>query len=235
MSKANNKGVFFDLDGTFADTAPDLADALNKTLAAHTRPTLSLDKIRPVVSHGGKALIELGFNIDDRDPGFEDLRQELLFYYQQDLAKHTQLFPGMSDCIEQLTRLRLPWGIVTNKPAWLTDPLMQSLNLTCKPCCVVSGDTLPEKKPHPAPLLHACRHCDVTPAQSIYIGDAQRDIIAGNHAGMFTVVATYGYIGERDDPHTWDADAAITHPSELMPLIETLPEFKPDTAHRHVN
>lgn len=222
MSSPGIQAVLFDLDGTFADTAPDLADALNKTLLAHHQPTLSLDAIRPVVSHGGKALIELGFRIEDTDTRFESLRQELLNYYKQDLAKHTQVFPGVLQSIEQLVIQNIKWGIVTNKPAWLTDPLFASLNLEHKPCCIVSGDTLKERKPHPAPLLHACQLCQVDPAHTVYVGDAERDIIAGQRAGMYTVVAGYGYIGTHDQPENWHADATIHHCNELIPLLSQL-------------
>ena len=216
------RAVFFDLDGTFADTAPDLADALNKTLVAHNQKPLPFDQIRPVVSHGGKALIELGFGINEQAAEFETLRQELLKYYQQDLNKHTQLFPGISDCIKQLHARNQSWGIVTNKPSWLTDPLMASLVLPHQPCCIVSGDTIAQRKPHPAPLLHACKLCDVEPVNSVYIGDAERDIIAGRAAGMHTIVAKYGYLSENDSPDTWQADASINQPEELLPLLDTI-------------
>ncbi len=222
MQEITIKAVFFDLDGTFADTAPDLADALNKTLVAHHKQPLQLEQIRPVVSHGGKALIELGFGIPDSDPEFEDLRQELLAYYQQDLATHTQLFTGITECLVELDAQQIKWGIVTNKPGWLTEPLMSSLQLPSRPCSVVSGDTLQEKKPHPAPLLHACQQCQVEPANAMYIGDAQRDIEAGRRAGMFTVIASYGYIGQNDDTCNWQADAAIDRPQSLLPLLTSL-------------
>lgn len=227
MSAAAIQAVLFDLDGTFADTAPDLADALNKTLRAHQQAPLPFELIRPVVSHGGKALIELGFQINETDPRFESLRQELLAYYKQDLATHTQVFAGLLPCIEQLVTQGIKWGIVTNKPAWLTDPLIVSLKLQHPPCCIVSGDTVKERKPHPAPLLHACQLCKVQAANSVYVGDAQRDIIAGQRAGMYTVVAGYGYIGADDKPSDWLADAEIKHPDELIPLLTLLPQQPP--------
>ena len=234
MTTATIQAVLFDLDGTFADTAPDLADALNKTLVAHQHSPLPFDQIRPVVSHGGKALIELGFQIAEADPRFESLRQELLAYYQQDLATHTQVFPGQLHCIEQLVMQGIKWGIVTNKPAWLTDPLVNSLNLPHAPCCIVSGDTIKERKPHPAPLQHACQLCNVQPGNSIYVGDAQRDIIAGSRAGMYTIVARYGYIGVNDQPADWQADGHIDHPEELVKLMHDLVRLPPK-AHSYVN
>jgi len=225
------KAVLFDLDGTFADTAPDLADALNKTLIAHRYEPLAFETIRPVVSHGGKALIELGFRINDTDARFEELRQELLNYYQQDLVKHTQVFPGLMESIAELVAQNIKWGIVTNKPAWLTDPLMDSLMLEHEPCCIVSGDTVKERKPHPAPLLHACQLCNVHQSNTVYIGDAERDIIAGRRAGMYTIVARYGYIGINDAPETWQADAEIHQPHELLTLLDKIAEYPPKQAN----
>ena len=219
MSKPLIKTVLFDLDGTFADTAPDLADALNRTLLANHRPALPFEQIRPVVSHGGRALIELGFGIKDTEANFESLRQQLLAYYLADIAKHTQLFPGMLDLLQELQRNQMQWGIVTNKPAWLTNPLLESLALPIAPCSVVSGDTLPQRKPDPAPLLHASTMCQCEPTQCLYVGDAERDIVAGKRAGMLTMAALYGYIGEQDDPQQWQADSYIDHPEAIYPWL----------------
>lgn len=215
------KSVLFDLDGTFADTAPDLADALNRTLEKHNKPRLGFEKIRPVVSHGGRALIELGFGITEQAQEFESLRQDLLAYYQDDIARHTQLFPGIHALISELRQTNMNWGIVTNKPAWLTDPLMSSLQVDGLACSIVSGDTLPQRKPHPAPLLHASQQCNSEPANCIYIGDAERDIIAGKRAGMLTLVALYGYIGTNDKPETWQADGYVQSPDEILPWINS--------------
>lgn len=219
MNKALIKTVLFDLDGTFADTAPDLADALNRTLIANQRAPLPFEQIRPVVSHGGRALIELGFGIKDTDASFEPLRQQLLAFYKADIAKHTQLFPGMLALLHELQRNHLQWGIVTNKPAWLTNPLLASLALPVAPCSVVSGDTLPQRKPDPAPLLHASTLCQCEPSQCLYVGDAERDIVAGKRAGMLTMAALYGYIGEQDDPQQWQADSYINHPDAIYPWL----------------
>jgi 2-phosphoglycolate phosphatase len=213
------KTVLFDLDGTFADTAPDLADALNRTLLANHRQPLPFEQIRPVVSHGGRALIELGFGLKDGDAGFDSLRQQLLAFYQADIAKHTQLFPGMRELLQEIHQNNMHWGIVTNKPAWLTNPLLASLALPFAPCSVVSGDTLPQRKPDPAPLLHACAQCRCEPAQCLYVGDAERDIIAGKRAGMLTIAALYGYIREQDAPRQWQADSYIDHIGEIYPWI----------------
>jgi len=215
------KTILFDLDGTFADTAPDLADALNRTLAANGRQPLPFEQIRPVVSHGGRALIELGFGIHDSDTDFERFRQQLLDFYQADIARHTQLFPGMLTLLQELQRHQMHWGIVTNKPGWLTEPLLASLDLPSSPCSVVSGDTLPQRKPDPAPLLHASAICQCEPAQCLYVGDAERDIVAGKRAGMLTMAALYGYLREEDDPQLWQADSYIEHPDAIFAWVQT--------------
>lgn len=221
MPKTNRiEAVLFDLDGTFADTAPDLAHALNTVLENHQRERLAYEAIRPVVSHGGRALIELGFGIDIEHPDFEPLRLELLDVYRADIAKHTQLFPGISDILIYIVSHGMKWGIVTNKPGWLTEPLMQSIDLPVKPGCVVSGDTLPQRKPDPEPLLHACQLIDCSPQKSVYIGDAERDIIAGKRAQMLTCVALFGYIGADDVPDSWNADKLVSTPEDIIHWLE---------------
>jgi phosphoglycolate phosphatase len=211
------KIVLFDLDGTFADTAPDLAHALNQTLELHGKPSMSLEKIKPGVSHGSMALIKLGFGIDQEDSRFESLRQELLQFYIDNICLHTTLFPGMEDLIQLLDEKDIPWGIVTNKPEWLTNPLMEQLAMTDRAACIVSGDTTSNSKPHPEPILHACRLAGGhNPADCIYVGDAKRDIEAGNSAGTTTLVAMFGYVIPDDHPEEWDADGYIDHPSEIL-------------------
>lgn len=230
VAKLPVKTVLFDLDGTFADTAPDLADALNRTLIANGRTPLPFEQIRPVVSHGGRALIELGFGIQDNNPHFESLRQQLLDYYQSDIARHTQVFPGILELIQELQRKQIQWGIVTNKPGWLTQPLLASLTLPVAPCVVVSGDTLPQRKPDPAPLLYASTQCETDPSQCLYIGDAERDIVAGKRAGMLTMVALYGYILAQEDPRQWLADSYIEHPQDIYPWLTAYQHMQGQTA-----
>ncbi|MCP4127092.1 MAG: HAD hydrolase-like protein, partial [Gammaproteobacteria bacterium] len=147
QQQGRSRIVLFDLDGTFADTAPDLAHALNQTLQLHGEPTLSLEQIKPAVSHGGIALIKLGFQIEPDTTGFESKRQELLQFYIQDICRHTTLFPGIQQLLDQLDRHRIPWGIVTNKPEWLTNPLMEQLQMVKRAACIVSGDTTANPKP----------------------------------------------------------------------------------------
>ncbi len=217
---ATIRTVLFDLDGTLLDTAPDLATALNTVLRENSLPPLPYETIRPVVSHGGMALIQLGFRLAPSDPAFERLRQRLLQVYRDNLSVLTRPFPGMEALLETLEARGLNWGVVTNKPAWLTDPLLRDLGLFSRAACVVSGDTLRERKPHPAPMLHACTQAGSTPGQCVYIGDAQRDIEAGNNAGMYTLVALFGYIQETDEPHTWGASDSLREPADLLAWLD---------------
>ncbi len=212
--------VLFDLDGTLLDTAPDLADALNRVLVENHRQPLPFDTIRGVVSHGGKALIELGFSLDDSKPEFDPLRQRLLAIYRDNIARRTRPFPGMAGLLEKLEQRGLNWGVVTNKPAWLTEPLLKELGLFERAACVISGDTLNERKPHPAPMLSACEQAGSTPDQCVYIGDAQRDIEAGRNANMHTLVALFGYFQDSDRPHEWQADAMLERPEELLVWLD---------------
>ena len=212
--------VLFDLDGTLLDTAPDLADALNAVLVENRREPLPYGAIRGVVSHGGMALIRLGFGIEPDDPDFEPLRQRLLDIYQSNIANRTRPFPGMTELLDELERRGLNWGVVTNKPGWLTDPLLMELDLYERAACVVSGDTLSERKPHPAPMLHACIQAGSLPAQCVYVGDAERDIEAGRNARMHTLVALFGYFMADDRPLEWQADGSISRPRDLLDWLD---------------
>lgn len=214
-------GLLFDLDGTFADTAPDLAFALNETLKAWNKSELPYEHIRPVVSHGGIALIRLGFGMEPEDTGFEERRQFLLDVYKNNLCKHTVLFDGMTELLEQLERQSMPWGIVTNKPAWLTDPLMEAMRFTERTNCIVSGDTCAHSKPHPEPMIYAAGLIETAPESCLYVGDARRDIDAGKAAGMMTAAAAYGYIEPHDPAESWEADWLVNHPLELLPLLQS--------------
>jgi len=208
--------VLFDLDGTFADTAQDLAYALNRVLSANSRTPLPFERIRPVVSHGGAALIELGFGLPPGSAEAEPLRQQLLDIYQDNICRHTRLFDGMAEVIDQLEETGCLWGIVTNKPSWLTEPLMEGLGLMERAACIVSGDTAARPKPDPAPILHACEVTSTSPGACLYVGDAKRDIEAGQRAGAHTLVALFGYISERDRPQQWGADGCIQSPQEIL-------------------
>ncbi|HEB54783.1 MAG TPA: HAD family hydrolase [Gammaproteobacteria bacterium] len=220
MSPTQIKTVLFDLDGTLADTAPDLAAALNAVRLSEGKSALPFDRIRPAVSHGGKALIEVGFELPPDSDRAENLRLQLLDHYRQNIARHTRLFPGMDKVLSCIERNGGNWGVVTNKPAWLTEPLMTELNLKQRAACIVSGDTLDQRKPHPAPLLHACQLAGSSPEHCVYIGDAERDIIAGNQAGMHTLLALFGYIDETDQPLKWGAEATLESPEDLLHWLD---------------
>ena len=211
--------VLFDLDGTLVDTALDMASALNQALATHGKPPLPFEKIRPVVSLGSAAMILAGFNITETATDFIPLRDEFLEIYRNNLTRHSRLFPGMEQVLAELEKNGSRWGIVTNKPGWLTRPLLQGLGLDTRTNCIVSGDTLNHRKPHPAPLLHACQLLNCAPNDTLYAGDARRDVEAGINAGMTTLVAAYGYIGAADDPESWGADGLINSPAEILRWI----------------
>ena len=207
--------LLLDLDGTLLDTAPDMGGALNLLRAEHGLEPLPREVIRPVVSHGAMRLVALGFPETTGD-AFESLRLRFLELYAANLAVGTRLFPGFEAVLDQLEARGLPWGIVTNKPGWLTDPLLAALGLDRRAACAVSGDTLPERKPHPLPLLHAARLVGVDPGRCVYVGDAERDIQAGRAAGMTTLVASYGYLSQHDDPLSWQPHGIVATPAELL-------------------
>ena len=213
------EAVLFDLDGTLADTAPDLANALNRTLEANQMAPLPFEKIRPVVSHGGIAMIRLGFDIGPEDADYARIREQFLQTYLDNIAQCTRLFAGMEDLLKELESRNIAWGVVTNKPGWLTDPLMEALQLTQRAASIVSGDTVPKNKPHPEPLFYACEQAGVDATKCIYVGDADRDIQAGKAAGMKTIGALFGYILEDEDPMDWQADYYINHPEEILKYL----------------
>jgi 2-phosphoglycolate phosphatase len=219
--------VLFDLDGTLADTAPDLAYALNQVLAEQGRAPLPFDTIRPVVSHGGIALTRLGFGIEAEHPDFPPLYQRLLDIYRANIARHTRLFPGMEALLAGIEHRGMNWGVVTNKPARLTEPLLDALGLSQRAACIVSGDTCNNRKPHPEPILYGCHLAGSEAAQCLYVGDAQRDIEAGLRAGLRTVVALFGYIGDNDHPEEWQADALLNTPREIEEWIAEITADEP--------
>ena len=211
--------VLFDLDGTLADTAPDLGAALNRLLQRHGREPLGMQLIRPAVSLGSAALVELGFHISRDDPCFAGLRNEFLDLYAQCLADETRLFPGVDEVLDQLDQRRLAWGIVTNKLARLTQPVVSALGLWGRARCVVSGDTTGRAKPDPEPLLHACRLMSCAARDAVYVGDARADIEAARRAGMAAVAAGYGYTPPGEDVERWGADAILAKPGDLLPWL----------------
>ena len=214
--------VLFDLDGTLADTADDLTNALNAIRLKHDLPELCREIIRPTVSLGGNAMIKLAFDLQEGDTGFEKIRDEFLNHYRANIAQETRLFDGMEELLRTLENENKPWGIVTNKPSWLTAPLVKAMFLDKRAACVISGDTLEQRKPHPAPILHACKLMQSNPSTTLYIGDAQRDIEAGRRAGTKTLIALYGYIDDDEDPADWDADAMVSSPYQIYDKLSEL-------------
>jgi N-acetyl-D-muramate 6-phosphate phosphatase len=213
------RAVLFDLDGTLLDTAPDMAQSLNDLLAEQSHEPLPFANIRPYVSHGSAALVRLGFpHASEAD--FLLLRDRFLAIYRRQLAVGTRLFPGVEELLAQLEGDGIPWGIVTNKPAWLTEPLLELLDLRKRTRAVVSGDTFPERKPHPRPLLWAAQQLEVEPAACVYVGDAERDILAARAANMRALVARFGYIAPADKPDEWPAHGWIDAPLEVLDWLE---------------
>jgi len=215
-------GILFDLDGTLADTAPDLVAVLNAVLADDDRPPMPYAIARNEVSNGALGLLRLGFGLAagaDVAPG---LRQRFLDLYLGTVCDNSRLFISLDNINEIVSRSNRQWGIVTNKPEFLTRPLLEKLGLSGSIGCVVSGDTLPERKPHPAPLRHAAGLLGLDVERCVYIGDARRDVDAGRAAGMRTLAAGWGYIRAGDDPQAWAADAIIPHPCDLGAAIDGL-------------
>ncbi len=209
------RGVLFDLDGTLLDTARDMAQALNRLRVAEGLDEMPFERIRPLVSHGAPRLIRFGFG--EPDPArYETLRIRFLDFYRAALAVHTRLFAGYEEVLDAIERAGLRWGIVTNKPGWLTNPLLEELGLATRCGCVVSGDTLSERKPHPLPLLHAAALIQLEPRDCIYLGDAERDVQAARNAGMIPLVAGFGYLNEGEDPAAWQPEAVLGRPEDLL-------------------
>ncbi len=212
--------ILFDLDGTLLDTAPDLGDALNMQRAEHKLAPVPQERIRPVVSHGSPALLKLGFGIEPNDSRYASMRIRLLEIYQGLLNRRTSIFPGIEQALLGIEERGLQWGIVTNKPGALTEPLLQMFKLHQRAACIVSGDTTPRRKPHPDQLLHACTLMGRSPVEGVYIGDAQRDVQAAHAAGMRALVALYGYIDKDERPFEWQADGMVSNPLEILPWLD---------------
>lgn len=217
--KPKFKTVLFDLDGTLLDTAPDLAIALNVVLQNHHCKLLPFEIIRPYASTGTRGLLNLGFAIDEKNPRYEQLRQQFLDAYHQHLYDKTSIFPGIEKLLLHLENLNIPWGVVTNKPENLAKQLLDQFDLTSRCSCVVGGDTLTKRKPDPEPLLHACELIGSKTANTIYIGDAERDVMAAKSANMSSIVALYGYIAEYEEPKNWQADYYVDHPEQIIKLL----------------
>jgi 2-phosphoglycolate phosphatase len=213
------KAVLFDLDGTLLDTATDLGHALNSILTKRNLKTLSEAMIRPAAGRGCKGLLKAGMNMGEDHPDYKSLCTELLGHYHAHLADTTRLFSGMEAVLQHLEQNQIPWGIVTNKPERFTLKLIEKLQLTARSACIISGDTLKNSKPHPEPILHACQLLQQDPAECLYVGDSEIDIIASKAAGSPVLAALYGYIPAEEDPYLWNADAYIKQPSDIITLL----------------
>ena len=213
------ESVLFDLDGTLADTAPDLAAAANRLLEVRGLPKKPLALLRPMASTGARGLIKVVLDIDPEHVDFYSLRDEFLNYYEESIHVHTKLFDGIDELLNQLDHQQIPWGIVTNKQTRFTTPLVKSMGLDLRTKAIVSGDTTPHPKPHPAPILHCAEILGINPQKAVYVGDDLRDIQAGAAAGMQTIAAAYGYCGHESPAHSWGANYLVQRPFELMDII----------------
>ena len=213
------RAVLFDMDGTLLDTAPDMVGALNALRREADLEPLLYEAVRPTVSHGAARVVKSGFP-DATAEGAAALQKRFLEIYRGALSRGTRLFPGMAEVLDSLAARRLKAGIVTNKPAWLTDPLLEQLGLRARFDCVVSGDTLAERKPHPLPLLHAAQLAGAGPGECIYVGDAERDVQAAHAAGMPALVANYGYLQAGEDTAAWGADGYLERALDLLDWLD---------------
>jgi phosphoglycolate phosphatase len=209
------RGVLFDLDGTLLDTAPDIAAAMNALRRENGDAELPYAPIRMQVSNGSAAVLRLGY-ADVEESRFKQLQSRLLMLYHARVAEATRLFDGFEITLQAIESAGIPWGIVTNKPGWLTDPLLDALALSQRASCVISGDSLPERKPHPRPLLVAAALMHCAPEDCVYVGDALRDITAGRAAGMLTLGASFGYLNPDEDIDSWPADGWLASPQDLL-------------------
>ena len=214
------RAVLFDLDGTLADTAGDLASALNRLRTEHRMAALPPESTRAHTSSGARGLLKVGFDLDPGDERYIPMRDRFLDLYEEALCVHTQLFEGMAELLGELERRTVVWGIVTNKPRRFTDPLVRELRLHTRAACVVSGDTTSRPKPAPDPLLHAAEVLRIAPAACLYVGDDLRDIQGARAAGMPVIAAGWGYLGVEGDPGSWGADAVLAHPAEVLGFLD---------------
>ena len=212
--------VLFDLDGTLIDSAPDLAAAANAMRVVRGLEPLPLAALRPMVGTGARGMVGLAFAVAPGDGHFDALRDEFLERYQSALLVHTAVFADVAPVLDRLDEAGVRWGIVTNKAARFTQPVVEGLGLNLRAVVVISGDTTPHAKPHPAPLLEAARRAGSEPARCVYIGDDHRDIVAGQAAGMSTLAAAWGYLGHGEPIEAWGAHAVLPEPAALLQWLE---------------
>lgn len=211
--------VLFDLDGTLIDSAPDLGAAVDQMRVVRGLPSLPLERYRPRAGAGARGMLEVAFGIGPEAPDFASLRDEFFLNYERCMTQRTAAFDGVAELIAQLEMRQLVWGVVTNKSSRFTNPLTEAMPLFQGARTIVSGDTTPHSKPHPAPLLEAAHQLGLAPHRCLYVGDDERDIVAGKAAGMQTVAAAYGYLGNKTDVQAWGANAVINSPPALLQLL----------------
>ncbi len=219
MKFENVQAVLFDLDGTLIDSAPDLGAAVDKMRVARGMSSLPLSHYRPMAGAGARGMIALAFGWTPDHPDYEQLKEEFFVNYESCMTERTFAFEGVAQLIQELVNLKMPWGVVTNKSKRFAEPLTQAMPLFASAAVVISGDTTPHAKPHPAPLLEAAKRLGVDPTACVYVGDDERDIVAGHAAQMKTVAATYGYLGAQADVQRWQAHAQIDSPEQLLNLL----------------
>ena len=210
------QSVLVDLDGTLIDSAPDLGAAVNRMRAERNLPLFPDARLRPYASHGARGLLQAGFDMKPDHPDFMSFRDEFLSFYEEALCVHTETFAEVPALLDALDAAGVRWGIVTNKASRFTLPLLDALGLRSRPSCIVCGDTAARAKPFPDPLLAAAKLLSVPASACVYVGDAERDIQAGNAAGMPTLVALYGYILEHEQPDLWKANGQLDSPLQLL-------------------
>lgn len=216
------KGVLFDLDGTLVNTAPDIIDAVNAVLSQYKQPNISTESIEPYISQGSIAILANALGYKKNDKRLPHLRQQLFTAYQPLLANKSRLFPGMQAILEHLQKKHHPWGVVTNKPKWLADQVLDKLHIAQDCACVVGPDCVNKRKPHPEPLLYACRLLHLPPESVVYIGDCEHDILATKRAGMPSIAVTWGYYPPGPRPTEWGADAVCKTAAELEKALAEL-------------
>jgi len=216
-SDFNLSCVLFDLDGTLVDTAPDLIACLNTALTQHGFDKVASDFVKPFISYGAATMINKSVSTDEITEN--KILETMLALYQDNIAEHSEFFPGISETLQTIESLGLKWGIVTNKRERFTKPLIDAFKLNHRASCVISGDTTANSKPHPEPMLTACKQAEVKPEECVYIGDALHDIQAGKNSKMKTLAAIYGYLKPDDIPSNWEADALIESPEQLTSWI----------------
>ncbi|MEN5181073.1 HAD-IA family hydrolase [Comamonas testosteroni] len=214
--KNSIQAILFDLDGTLIDSAPDLGAAADQMRVVRGLPSLPMADYRPFAGSGARGMLRVAFGLHPEDEQFPVMREEFFQNYERRMTQDTTVFDGVSEMLANIVTRQLQWGVVTNKSKRFTEPLSRQMSLFATAGAVVSGDTTPHAKPHPEPLFEAARRIGVAPESCVYVGDDERDILAGKAAGMYTVAAVYGYLGEKQSVAHWQADDVIESPHELL-------------------